>query len=134
MADENPTWGEERIANELLLKLGARHFGHAMVTRNVNLVAVMAGNPFDPPRMFRHGFIDKEQRERNFTAIFDDFIDEIDGRKILLDHILASPGIFWDLTDGRVEHDVFDAQIDHTAEEGSRQHLPSDHRPQSVTF
>ncbi len=24
MADENPTWGEERIANELLLKLGLR--------------------------------------------------------------------------------------------------------------
>jgi hypothetical protein len=24
MANENPSWGEERIANELLLKLGIR--------------------------------------------------------------------------------------------------------------
>jgi endonuclease/exonuclease/phosphatase family metal-dependent hydrolase len=111
---------------------GSDYFERHYLTHN--LAAMLAGNPFDPPKMFRHGFIDRELRERNFTAIFDDFIDEIDDRKILLDHILCSPGIHWDLTEGRVEHDVFDPEIDHTADEKSRQHLPSDHRPQSVTF
>jgi endonuclease/exonuclease/phosphatase family metal-dependent hydrolase len=111
---------------------GSDYFERHYLTHN--LVAMLAGNPFEPPKMFRHGFIDRELRERNFTAVFDDFIDEIENRRILLDHILCSPGIYWDVTDGQVEHDVFDAQIDHTADSSTRQHLPSDHRPQSVTF
>ena len=111
---------------------GSDYFERHYLTHN--LVAMLVGNPFEPPKMFRHGFIDRELRERNFTAIFDDFIDDIDDRKILLDHILLSPGIYWDLIDGRVEHDAFDAEIDHAADAGSRQRLPSDHRPQSVTF
>jgi len=111
---------------------GSDYFERHYLTHNI--AGMLAGSPFDPPKMFRHGFIDRETRERNFTAIFDDFIDEINNRPILLDHILCSPGIYWDVTDGRVEHEVFDAQIDHAASEDSRQHLPSDHRPQSVTF
>ena len=97
-------------------------------------MAAIAGNPFEPPFMLRHGFIDRELRERNFTAIFDDFIDGIENRHILLDHILVSPGLYWDLTDGRVEHEAFDAQVDSAARVGQRQRLPSDHRPQSIAF
>ena len=99
-----------------------------------NLVAVLAGNPFRPRVMLRHGFIDRVNKEDNFTAVFDDFIDEVTARPILLDHILCSPGLYWDLTDGVVEHAVFNAQIDPDAPADSRQHLPSDHRPQSISF
>ena len=120
------------VAGDLNDGPGSDYFERHYLTHNI--AGMIAGSPFDPPRMFRHGFIDRETRERNFTAIFDDFIDKIPSRPILLDHIFCSPGIYWDLADGRVEHDVYEAQIDQGAREGTRQHLPSDHRPQSVSF
>lgn len=109
---------------------GTDHFERFYLTHN--LVAALAGNPYVPQLMFRHGFVDRVAKEDNFTAIFDDFIDEVPNRKVLLDHILASPGLYWDLADGRIEHTAFAAEIDENA--GDRQRLPSDHRPQSVTF
>lgn len=120
------------VAGDLNDGPGSDYFERHYLTHNV--AGMIAGSPFDPPRMFRHGFIDREARERNFTAIFDDFIDDIDNRPILLDHIFCSPGIYWDLADGRVEHEVYEAQVDAASPAGSRQHLPSDHRPQSVSF
>ena len=97
-----------------------------------NLVAALGGNAFVPQLMFRHGFIDKVRKEDNYTAIFDDFVDEIPNRKILLDHILVSPGLYWNLENGVIEHVAYEAEIDTGAT--ARQRLPSDHRPQSITF
>jgi endonuclease/exonuclease/phosphatase family metal-dependent hydrolase len=97
-----------------------------------NLVAALGGNAFVPQLMFRHGFIDKVRKEDNYTAIFDDFVDEIPNRKILLDHILLSPGLYWDVESGLIEHAAYEAEIDAGA--SARQRLPSDHRPQSITF
>lgn len=102
-----------------------------------NLVGMVAGSPFHPRRMLRHAFIDTMLKELNYTAIFDDFIDEIDNRHILLDHILVSPTLYWlgqdtPAVSGRIEHEVYEAQIDNSAQ--GRQRLPSDHRPQSVTL
>lgn len=111
---------------------GARYFERHYLTHN--LVAALAGGPFDPPRMFRHGFIDRVRREDNYTAVFDDFVEDVRARPVLLDHILVSPGLAWDLTQGLVEHEVFEAHIDRAADPDSRQALPSDHRPQSITF
>jgi len=42
MAGENPTWGEERIANELLLKLGIR-----VSLRTVSKYLIAAKSPQD---------------------------------------------------------------------------------------
>lgn len=102
-----------------------------------NVAGLIAGSPFEPTRMLRHGFIDTMDKAQNFTAIFDDFVDEIQDRKILLDHIFLSPSLYWTgaavSAKGQIEHAVFEAQIDQGAPEGSRQRLPSDHRPQSVT-
>jgi endonuclease/exonuclease/phosphatase family metal-dependent hydrolase len=114
---------------------GTDYFERHYLTHN--LVGMLAGSPFHPPRMLRHAFIDLEEEERNFTAIFDDFVDEIDDRKILLDHILVSPALYWmgqeaPVVTGRIEHEAYEAGIDEAA--SGRQRLPSDHRPQSVTL
>lgn len=98
-----------------------------------NVVAVVSGNPFNPRRMLRHAFIDRELKERNFTARFDDFIDGIPDRPLLLDHILLSPSLYWGaLRNARIEHEAFEAAIDPAGR--SRMHLPSDHRPQSASL
>ncbi len=98
-----------------------------------NVVAIAAGSPFVPQRMFRHAFVDTMPKDDNYTAIFDDFVDEIPNRKVLLDHILVSPGLYWDqLTAARVEHAAYEAAIDQAA--AGRQRLPSDHRPQTAEF
>ena len=97
-----------------------------------NVVAIVAGNPFNPRRMLRHAFIDRELKERNFTARFDDFIDNITDRPLLLDHILLSPTLYWGgLRSARIEHEAFEAA---TASGTGRDDRPSDHRPQSVTL
>ncbi len=116
---------------------GLDYFERRYLTHDV--AGIIAGSPFRPRFMLRHAFVDLEQGARNFTAVFDDFVDNVKGRKVLLDHILVSAGLFWDdkcqrNARGRIEHAVFDSQIDSSKPTRSRQHLPSDHRPQSVTF
>lgn len=97
-----------------------------------NVVAIVSGNPFNPRRMLRHAFIDRELKERNFTARFDDFIDNINDRPLLLDHILLSPSLYWGgLRNARIEHEAFEAAV---GSGRSRDDRPSDHRPQSVTL
>lgn len=98
-----------------------------------NLVSSVAGSPMAPRRMMRHGFADRVRKEDNYTAIFNDFIDEIPKRKVLLDHILVSPGLYWNLKYGTVDHAAFDAAVDDT-KPGFREKHPSDHRPQWVEF
>lgn len=97
-----------------------------------NVVAIIAGNPFNPRRMLRHAFIDRQLKEQNFTARFDDFIDDIPDRPLLLDHILLSPSLYWGgLRMSRIEHEAYAAALGPGA---GRDDRPSDHRPQSVTL
>ena len=116
---------------------GTDYFERHYLTHN--LAGMIAGSPFQPRRMLRHAFIDVMAKEDNYTAIFDDFIDEIRDRKILLDHIFVSPSLYWGADGsvsarGTIEHDAFEAGIDANAPAHSRQRMPSDHRPQSVTL
>ncbi len=97
-----------------------------------NVVAVVSGNPFNPRQMLRHAFIDRELRSRNWTARFDDFVDEIRDRPLLLDHILLAPSLYWGaLRNARIEHDAFERAL---APGSGRESRPSDHRPQSATL
>lgn len=97
------------------------------------VVAVVSGNPFNPRRMLRHAFIDRELRGRNWTARFDEYIDGIRGRPLLLDHMLLAPAMYrGPFRNARIEHEAFEAQIDRRA--SGRLRDPSDHRPQSVTL
>lgn len=107
---------------------GTDYFERLYLTHN--LVAVISGNPFHPQVMMRHGFIDIVNASDNYTAIFNDFIDNEPDRKVLLDHILVSPGLFSTLTDGRVEHKAYKSQI--VPAMSGREKYPSDHRPQSI--
>ncbi len=110
---------------------GADYFEKNFLVNNV--VSIVSGNPFHPRRMLRHAFIDRELKERNWTARFDDYIENALDRPLLLDHILLSPSLYWGpFRNARIEHDAFDAQID-TAVQG-RMSAPSDHRPQSADF
>jgi endonuclease/exonuclease/phosphatase family metal-dependent hydrolase len=125
------------VAGDLNDGPGTDYFERHYLTHNV--AGMIAGSAFAPRRMLRHAFIDVMEKERNYTAIFDDFIDDIRDRKILLDHILVSPSLYWGADDaiaarGTIEHDVFEAGIDADARAHSRQRMPSDHRPQSVTL
>ena len=101
------------------------------------LANTLAGSPYIPPRMLRHGFVDEMPKELNWTAVFDDFIEEVENRKILLDHILLSASLYWNAgvraSAGLIEHDIFNAQVREDLP-GEREKLPSDHRPQSVTL
>ena len=116
---------------------GFDYFERHYLTHNV--AGLIAGSPFAPRRMLRHAFIDTMDKDLNFTAIFDDFVDEIQDRKVLLDHIFVSPGLFWTPNGdrnatGTIEHQAFEAEIDAGAPAGSRQREPSDHRPVSVSL
>lgn len=98
-----------------------------------NVVAVVFSNPFNPRRMLRHAFIDRELRGRNWTARFDDCIDGIRDRPLLLDRILLAPAMYWGpFRTARIEHDAFEAQIGRRA--SGRMRDASDHRPQGVTL
>ena len=101
------------------------------------LANTLAGSPYIPPRMLRHGFVDEMPKELNWTAIFDDFIEEVTNRKILLDHILLSASLYWNqgarASSGLIEHDIFNAQVRDDLT-GEREKWPSDHLPQSVTL
>lgn len=102
-----------------------------------NLVDLVAGSSYVPRRMLRHAFVDLVLKEENFTAIFQDFILGEETRP-LLDHILCSPGLYWDQAGaravfGRVDHDHWQAGVDGSLP-GERERMPSDHRPQSATI
>lgn len=98
-----------------------------------NVVGVVAGNPFNPRRMLRHAFIDRMLKAENYTARFDDFIDGIRDRAVLLDHILLSPGLYWGgLRNATVEHAVWETARKPGAR--GRDAVASDHRPQSAVF
>ena len=115
---------------------GLDYFERKFLTHNV--AGLIVGSSFQPRRMLRHAFLDSMPKEHNYTAIFDDFVAGITNRTVLLDHILVSASLFWKANgmrnaQGQIEHAIFDAEIDHL-HTGCRQHLPSDHRPQSVTL
>lgn len=98
-----------------------------------NVVGVLSGNPFNPRRMLRHAFIDRMLKAENFTARFDDFVDDIPDRPLLLDHILLSPSLHWGaLRNATIEHAAWSAGC--LAGAGGRDAVPSDHRPQSAHF
>jgi endonuclease/exonuclease/phosphatase family metal-dependent hydrolase len=95
---------------------------------------IMLGSVYYPHRRYHHALIGRVAPDDLYTAIFDDFVDGVDGRHLLLDHIIVSPGLADRHFEGTVEHDAFNEQIDNLRPAEARDRLPSDHRPISVTI
>src|SRR5207244_11438364 len=57
-----------------------------------NVIDILFGSQFKPEWTFRHAQHDVPENER-YTAVFDDFVEGINDKHVLLDHILLSPGL-----------------------------------------
>jgi endonuclease/exonuclease/phosphatase family metal-dependent hydrolase len=93
---------------------------------------ILIGSSYYPERQFEHALIGSVPTAQLYTATFDDFIDDIDNRPLLLDHILVSPALRDRLANGSVAHAEYDAEEDASRPVGSRDRYPSDHRPVTV--
>jgi endonuclease/exonuclease/phosphatase family metal-dependent hydrolase len=111
---------------------GLDYFEKNYLTHNV--IDILFGSQFKPEWTFRHAQHDVGEADR-YTAVFDDFVEAIVGKRMLLDHIMLSPG----LTAGGL-HKVSGSGAVHHAEYAAqfvnggahREDRPSDHRPVSV--
>jgi hypothetical protein len=104
---------------------GMDYFEQHYLTHNVT--DIILGSTFFPDRMFVHAFLGRVPANDLYSAIFDDYIDEIPNRKILLDHIVTSPALAPRITGSGIAHTEYEAATDANAT--GRQHLASDHRP-----
>ncbi len=104
---------------------GIDYFETRYLTHNVT--DILLGSTYYPDWLFRHALIPNVSEDKRFTAIFDDFVDNIPNRKLLLDHFLVSPALAARVTHAAVAHEAYDAGTDDQAE--GRQKYVSDHRP-----
>jgi len=104
---------------------GIDYFESRYLTHNIT--DILLGSTYKPNLLFKHSFLERVSADKLYTAIFDDFVDDIDDRKILLDHILISPALSGNIQNSGILHDEYAAGIDQTAQ--GRQKEPSDHRP-----
>lgn len=100
-----------------------------------NVTDIIIGSAFRPEWTFAHAQHDVAAANR-YTAVFDDFVTNEPGKRLLLDHILVSPGLRKTTGlhrvagSGRIHHTEYNA---HTVNNGTnREDRPSDHRPVSV--
>ena len=92
-----------------------------------NVADIVLGSTFTPELIFHHPLLAHVSTPALFTARFDDYVDEIDDRPLLLDHFAVSPALAAWVEHAEIAHDVFEAQIDRTGT--ARTERPSDHRP-----
>jgi hypothetical protein len=100
-----------------------------------NVTDILVGSAFEPECIFPHAQHDVPAAER-YTAIFDDFVMQESNKRLLLDHILLSPGLSKTTglrkvaNSGSVNHQAYNAQV--VSGGKFRENRPSDHRPVSV--
>lgn len=100
-----------------------------------NITDILVGSVFDPESLFEHAQHDVPRANR-YTAQFDDFVENVKNKKLLLDHMLLSPafkgttGLRKVPNSGAIHHADYNAQVKGTGQK--REDRPSDHRPVSV--
>jgi exonuclease III len=104
---------------------GIDYFERHYLTHNIT--DILLGSTYYPNRMFKHAFIERVTEDKRFTAIFNDFVDDIPERPLLLDHILVSPALSSKIQDSGIAHQEYEAGTDGNA--SGRQRHVSDHRP-----
>ena len=100
-------------------------FERSYLTHNV--ADIVLGSTFLPDLIFHHPLLAHVPTPALFTARFDDFVDEVDDRPLLLDHFAISPGLKNWVNSAEIGHAAFEAQL--TGSGSQRQDRPSDHRP-----
>jgi len=104
---------------------GIDYFEKRYLTHNVT--DILLGSTYYPDLLFKHAFLERVPEHQRYTAIFDDFIDGIPGRHLLLDHILISPALSSRIEDSGIAHQEYEAGTDNST--SGRQKYVSDHRP-----
>lgn len=92
-----------------------------------NCVDALLGSPFDRSKLLRAPLISSKHvaKEDQWTCVFNDYVADIPGKKVLLDHICVSDAVWCTMLRAGIGHEVF---ARHSSGH-SRQHRPSDHRP-----
>ncbi len=104
---------------------GRDFFERSYLTHNVT--DILLGSTFYPALIFDHPLIARVPPPALFTARFDDFVDDVMDRPLLLDHFVVSPGLKGNVLDAGIGHDAYEAQVANGGER--RIDRPSDHRP-----
>lgn len=104
---------------------GRDYFERSYLTHNVT--DIVLGSTFYPTLIFDHPIIKSVPAPALFTARFDDFVDEVKDRPLLLDHMLVSPALTTHVTDSGIAHGEYESEIVRTGVQ--RIERPSDHRP-----
>ncbi len=104
---------------------GIDHFERHYLTHNVT--DILLGSTYYPNLLFKHTFLERVPEAQRYTAVFNDFIDNIQGRHLLLDHILSSPALSSRIQASGIAHQEYNAGTDNNA--SGRQKYVSDHRP-----
>ena len=100
-------------------------FERSYLTHNV--ADIVLGSTFTPDLIFHHPLIAHVPSPALFTARFDDYVDEIDDRPLLLDHFAVSPALRSHVRTAGIAHDAYEAQV--SGDGRHRTERPSDHRP-----
>ena len=93
----------------------------------LDITEKLLGDVYSPKDIFSLPF----SLESDFTAIFDDFVENIENKKLLLDRILISPKLLEALIESKVEYEAYN---ENTEDSNRREGRPSDHRPVTVTI
>jgi len=93
-------------------------------------VDALLGSPSKQQRMLHSQIVKTKfvKEDQQWSIQFDDYIDDIKDRKLLLDHVFVSDALDGKVKNANVSHDVFAKFCDHNwkANRGQR---PSDHKP-----
>lgn len=106
---------------------GIDYFERHYLTHGV--ADILLGSTYYPERQFTHALVTSAPTSQLYTAVFNDFIDGIPNRPLLLDHILISPSLNARYSNARIAHSEFNNQENTSRPVGGRDRLPSDHRP-----
>ncbi|WP_179378922.1 endonuclease/exonuclease/phosphatase family protein [Jannaschia marina] len=100
-------------------------FERSYLTHNV--ADIVLGSTFYPELIFHHPLIARVPAPELFTARFDDYVDGIDDRPLLLDHFAVSPAMRERVVDAGIAHSAFEVEVEGSG--AAREKRPSDHRP-----
>ena len=106
---------------------GIDYFERYYLTHGV--ADILLGSSYRFANQYAHVLIGNLPVNQLFTARFDDFIDDIDDRPLLLDHILVSPSLSNRFFNPRIAHTEYGNQEDTSRPQEDRDRFPSDHRP-----